>query len=83
MTVESAAPKIGTLLPEIRQLAAQEGLPVELIQQLYAAELERLRASARIPDFVPILATNRLKRRLRERRVPRPREAQAVALHDA
>jgi hypothetical protein len=55
-------------LPGIEELATREGLSVEFVRRLYAAELERLRAGARIVDFVPVLATTNLKRRLRERR---------------
>jgi hypothetical protein len=69
MSVETAAAAdVRARLPGIEELATSEGLSVDFVQRLYAAELERLRASARIVDFVPVLATTSLKRRLRERR---------------
>jgi hypothetical protein len=67
----------------MQTLADQEGVSVNLVREIYSAELEKLKANARILDFVPVLATNRLKRRLRERRGTRPLEAQAIELHGA
>jgi hypothetical protein len=83
MNIEKAAPDLEILLPEMQTLADQEGVSVDLVRELYRAELEKLKASARILDFVPVLATNRLKRRLRERRDTRPRQAEAAELHGA
>jgi hypothetical protein len=83
MNTEKGAPDIEILLPEMQTLADQEGVSVNLVREIYSAELEKLKANARILDFVPVLATNRLKRRLRERRGTRPLEAQAIELHGA
>jgi hypothetical protein len=66
MTAKSPPPgDVGGFLSEIKELAAREGLPVAYVQRLYAAEMERLRTKARIFEFVPVLAANQLKRRLR------------------
>lgn len=81
MNVESAASSDARgPLPGIEELATSEGLPLELVERLYAAERERLRAGARIVDFVPVLAATSLKRRLRERRGPRRGSPAAPAL---
>ena len=48
--------------PWVRELADEAGLPLESVQEMYRAEYERLKAGARVVDFVPILATSNLKR---------------------
>ncbi len=83
MSIEKGAPDISILLPEIQTLADREGVSVDLVREIYTAELEKLKANARILDFVPVLATNRLKRRLREERPHRPRQAEGAELHGA
>jgi hypothetical protein len=68
MTVETPGPRNSTrFASEIAELASETAVPVEVVEQLYRAELERLRSNARIVDFVPLLATKSLERLLRER----------------
>ena len=55
----------------IESLAQSEQQPVETVQQVYEAELEAIKESATVEDFVPTFAWRRavsaLRRRLRGR----------------
>lgn len=64
----TAAPALAKFAPQIAELAAQAGLPLEAAEEIYRVELERLRMNARIVDFLPLLAMTNLKQQLRERR---------------
>lgn len=49
-------------------LAADEHLPVELVADAYRRELHELEESARIRQYLPVLATRRVRQRLRGHR---------------
>jgi hypothetical protein len=46
---------------EIELLARQSGVPVDTVQEIYRAELDKLERSARIKTFVSVLAHRRVK----------------------
>lgn len=52
----------------IEDLARQTSTPVELVRDLYEEELTKLKASATVDNFVGVIATQRVKRRLRAQR---------------
>lgn len=52
----------------ICELASASGVPVEIVERLYATEIERLTRGARIKEFVPVLAANNVRRQLRDLR---------------
>jgi Protein of unknown function (DUF3562) len=52
----------------IEDLAQQTATPVELVKDLYEDEVNKLRAGATVDDFIGILASQRVKRKLRGRR---------------
>jgi Protein of unknown function (DUF3562) len=54
--------------PQMVELAGDAGVTLAAAEELYRVEMERLRRSARVLDFVPLLATKRLERELRGRR---------------
>jgi hypothetical protein len=73
MNAEAAgSPASDKISQQILGIANDEGVPVETVERLYRTELERLGIQARIVDFLPVLAVNNLKRRLRDQRRARP-----------
>ena len=52
----------------IEDLARQTSTPVQLVRDLYEEELTKLKASATVDNFVGVIATQRVKRRLRAQR---------------
>ncbi len=46
-------------------LAAEAHVPVELVAEAYRFELTELERTARIRQFLPVLATRRVRRKLR------------------
>lgn len=52
-------------LHAIHALADETRLPVERVGSVYAVELERLLAGARIKDYLPVLVSRRVRRILR------------------
>ena len=52
----------------IESLARQTSTPVQLVRDLYEEELARLKAGATVDNFVGVIATQRVKRRLRAQR---------------
>jgi hypothetical protein len=55
---------------EIESLARETGVPVEVVQQIYASEREKLERTARIKTYVPVLIHRQVKALLREQRAP-------------
>jgi len=53
---------------EIESLARETGMPVELVQKLYASERAKLERTARIKTYVPVLIHRQVKALLREQR---------------
>lgn len=49
----------------IHQLAEESGAPEPEVVRLYEDELGKLKAASRVQDFVPLLVTREVKRRLR------------------
>ena len=49
-------------------LAASEHVPVELVADAYRHELNELEEHARITQYLPVLATRRVRQRLRKGR---------------
>jgi hypothetical protein len=72
MTDESALISLAGI-PEDHQnavigLAATEQLPIEFVADAYRRELNELKQQARITHYLPVLATRRVRQRLRKRR---------------
>jgi len=49
-------------------LAADEGVPVEFVADVYRRELHVLKENARITQFLPAIARRRVRQRLRKQR---------------
>jgi len=64
---------------QISGIATEEGVSIEMVEELYRRELERLGIGARIVDFLPVLAVNNLKRQLRDRRQKKRSGAPAMS----
>jgi hypothetical protein len=47
--------------PDVELLARETDTPVEAVRELYRIERERLENSARIKNFIPVLARRRVK----------------------
>jgi hypothetical protein len=56
----------------IHALAVETRLPVERVGNLYAVELERLTAGARVKDYLPVLISRRVRQILREQQDATP-----------
>ena len=54
----------------IADLARRTAAPVELIKDLYEKEVMKLKAGATVEKYIPVIARQRIKRRLRTRRHP-------------
>ena len=52
-------------LESMKVLAEEIKLPVEQVSEIYASTLESLKTSARIQDFLPVLASKKVRDRLR------------------
>ena len=52
----------------IDDLARQTSTPVQLVRDMYEEELTKLKVSATVDNFVGVIATQRVKRRLRAQR---------------
>jgi hypothetical protein len=52
-------------LESIKALAEQIDLPVEEVSQIYASTLESLKTTARIQDYLPVLASKKVRDHLR------------------
>jgi hypothetical protein len=66
-----STPKAGAssdLSQTIRHLSEQMQVPLERIQEIYAREVNRLTAEARLHQFVGVLALGRTRTLLRESR---------------
>jgi Protein of unknown function (DUF3562) len=53
---------------EIESLARETDTPVNTVQEIYRAELDKLEGSARIKNFVSVLVHRRVKARLQVER---------------
>ena len=53
---------------EIQSLARETAMPVELVQEIYSSEREKLEQKARIKTYVPVLLRRHVKALLREQR---------------
>lgn len=51
----------------IEDLARRTAAPIELVKNLYEDEVTKLRANASIDRYIPVIATQRVRRRLRSR----------------
>jgi hypothetical protein len=51
---------------EIQMLARETDMPLELVQEIYVSEREKLERTARIKTYVPVLTHRHVKARLRE-----------------
>jgi hypothetical protein len=52
----------------IEELARHTAAPLELVKDLYDDEVTRLKAYARVDSYIPVIASRRVKRKLRKRR---------------
>ena len=52
----------------IEDLAQQAAAPVELVRTLYEDELAKLKPGATVEKYIGVIASQRVKRRLRSRR---------------
>ena len=52
----------------IADLARRTAAPVELIKDLYENEVMKLKAGATVENYIPVIASQRVKRKLRTRR---------------
>src|SRR5579862_114600 len=52
----------------IEDLARRTAAPVELIKDLYDDEVTKLKADATVESYIPVIASQRVKRKLRTRR---------------
>jgi hypothetical protein len=52
----------------IEDLARRTAAPVELVKHLYEDEVTRLKADATVESYIPVIASQRVKRKLRTRR---------------
>lgn len=52
----------------IEDLARQTAMPTQLVRDLYDEEVTRLKAGATVDTFVGVIASQRVKRRLRAKR---------------
>jgi hypothetical protein len=50
---------------EIELLARETDMPLDLVQEIYVSEREKLERTARIKTFVPVLTHRHVKARLR------------------
>jgi Protein of unknown function (DUF3562) len=53
---------------EIESLARETDMPVEVVEQIYTSEREKLERTARIKTYVPVLIHRQVKALLREQR---------------
>lgn len=56
----------------IDELARQTNVPVQVVRDLYEAEVTKLTADATVNNFISVIARQRVKRRLRGRRRTTP-----------
>jgi len=63
-----AAPRSASRRHDAAELAKQEGLPVEIVEDLYESNLADLGKEARVRDFLPVLVENRVRRELRRKK---------------
>jgi len=63
-----AAPRPDSRRHDAAELAKQEGLPVEIVEDLYESSLADLGKEARVRDFLPVLVENRVRRELRRKK---------------
>jgi len=54
----------------IEDLAQQSDAPVELVAELYESEVTKLKAEATVENYIGVIASKRVKRKLRSRRRP-------------
>lgn len=52
----------------IEDLARRTATAVELVKDLYEEEVTRLKADATVESYIPVIASQRVKRKLRMRR---------------
>jgi predicted transcriptional regulator len=52
----------------IEDLARQTAAPVEVVKDLYEDEVTRLKADATVENYIGVIASQRVKRKLRARR---------------
>jgi len=52
-------------LPDVESIARDVNAPVATIVSLYEQQIEELSRNARITSFIPVLAENRVRSRLR------------------
>lgn len=52
----------------IEDLARQTAAPVELVKQLYEDEVTKLTAAATVENYIGVIASQRVKRKLQARR---------------
>jgi Protein of unknown function (DUF3562) len=52
----------------IEDLARRTAAPVELVKDLYDDEVTKLKTDATVESYIPVIASQRVKRRLRTRR---------------
>lgn len=52
-------------LQSVKALAEEIDLPVEEVSQMYASTLESLKTSARIQDYLPVLASKKVRDQVR------------------
>jgi hypothetical protein len=50
----------------IEDLARRTAAPVELVKDLYEDEVTRLKADATVERYIPVIASQRVKRKLRK-----------------
>ena len=51
----------------IKDLARRTDAPVELVKDLYENEVTKLKADATVDSYIPVIASQRVKRKLRTR----------------
>jgi hypothetical protein len=56
----------------IEELARRTNVPVQVVRDLYEAEVTKLTADATVNNFIGVIAGQRVKRRLRGRRRTTP-----------
>ena len=54
----------------IEDLARSTAAPVNLVKDLYEAEVTKLKAEATVDSYIPVIASQRVKRKLRTRGRP-------------
>jgi hypothetical protein len=52
----------------IEDLARRTAAPIELVKDLYDDEVTKLKADATVESYIPVIASQRVKRKLRTRR---------------